>query len=80
MKLEINISPIITTVKADGYSCKIERGDIMQGGVIYKDMVRRLTLTDPHGTKTIHETKGSNCDVKARKWLSEATNGSITTY
>ena len=80
MKLEITISPIITTVKTDGYACRIEKGDIRQNGVTYKDQVRRLTLTLPDGTEMIHETKGFSCDVKARSWLSEVTNGAITTY
>lgn len=80
MKLDITISPIVTVVNGNGYSCKIERGDILQNGVVYKDVVRRLTLTSPDGSTSFHETKGSNCDVKARGWLKESTDGSITTY
>lgn len=80
MKLEISISPLVTRVKSGDYSCKIEKGDIRQGGITYKDQVRRLTLTLPDGSQLIHETKGSSCDVKARNWLAEKTNGSITTY
>ena len=80
MTLEIRITPIVTIVKSDGYHCKVERGDILQGGVMYKDQVRRLTLTKPDGTVVVHETKGANCDVHGRKWLSEQTSGSIATY
>lgn len=80
MNIEIIVSPIVTKIKAGGYACKIEKGDIRQNGVTYKDQVRRLTLSMPDGTETVHETKGSYCDVKAREWLSEATNGIITTY
>jgi RecB family endonuclease NucS len=78
--LEIRITPIVTVVKGNGYQCKIERGDILQNGVLYKDQVRRLTLTKPDGSVVVHETKGSSCDVHGRKWLSDETNGSIATY
>jgi len=48
--------------------------------VTYRDQVRRLTLTSPDGTELIHETKGASCDIKAFKWLEEATNGHISSY
>jgi len=80
VQIEIIISPIITKVKSSGYSCKIEKGDIRQNGVTYRDQVRRLTLTSPDGTELIHETKGASCDIKAFKWLEEATNGHISSY
>jgi hypothetical protein len=78
--LEIRINPITTVVRGDGYECKVERGDILHDGVMYKDQVRRLTLSKPDGTKVVHETKGANCDIAGRKWLSAETNGVIYTY
>jgi len=79
-KVEVVNSRFTVLVKSDGYSCKIERGDIRQNGVTYKDQVRRLTVTMPDGSEIRHETMGSYCDVKARAWLSETTNGAITEY
>jgi len=80
VNLQIIVSPIITKVKGGGYSCKIEKGDIRQNGITYKDQVRRLTLDLPDGTRLVHETKGFGCDDKARKWLSEVTGGTIAGY
>lgn len=80
MALEIRITPITTVVKKDGYECKVEKGDIFHNGVMYRDQVRRLTLTMPDGTKVVHETKGAHCDLEGRKWLSVQTNGTISTY
>lgn len=80
MSLEIRISPVRVAVVGGGFKCNVERGDIIQKGVVYKDMVRRLTLTTPSGQQFVHETKGSSCDVQARKWLSETTAGAITEY
>jgi hypothetical protein len=78
--LEVVNTRFTTVVKADGYSCKVERGDIRHGGVTYKDQARRLTLTTPDGSELRHETMGSNCDIAARKWLSDSTKGAITDY
>jgi len=80
VNLEIELSSFATKIEASGYVCRIEKGDIRQNGVRYKDQVRRLTLTLPDGTEMVHETKGSSCEIKARSWLSEATNGAITTF
>lgn len=78
--MEIKISPTTKIFKQGGYSCKVETGDIHHDGMVYKEMVRRITLVTPEGEELTHETKGSRCDVAARKWLSDKTNGTIATY
>lgn len=70
------------TVTADSkigeYRVKIENGDIKQGGTIYPDTVRRITLSDSQSSEPVIQVfRGHDCVKKASKWLSESTNGTI---
>lgn len=80
MDLEILMSPIVSVKKSGGFSCRVEKGDIKQSGIVYRDQARKITLTKPDGAELTHQTLGASCDAKARKWLSEQTDGAILDY
>lgn len=57
------------------YAVKIEKGDLKQGGTVYPNMVRRVTLTNPSGQATTQVFRGHDCTKKASKWLKQASEG-----